>query len=72
MIDTAQRLMFFPFDDADMSVRYGEGVWPNAKSDLLFREELVPVAPPVSSPRHENRFYRLVRRHLPAPHTSIE
>ncbi len=43
-IDTARRQMFFPLDGADMSIRFGNGVWPDAKSELLFREEFIPVA----------------------------
>ncbi|TXH80659.1 MAG: LysR family transcriptional regulator [Rhizobium sp.] len=45
-IDTANRQMLFPLDGADMSVRYGAGVWPDARSELLFRERLIPVASP--------------------------
>ncbi len=45
-INTAHRQMFFPLDDADMSVRYGNGVWSDAKSEILFHEELIPVASP--------------------------
>lgn len=43
-IDTSHRQMFFPLDGADMSIRAGKGAWPDAKSELLFREQLVPVA----------------------------
>jgi DNA-binding transcriptional LysR family regulator len=43
-IDTSHRQMFFPLDGADMSIRVGKGAWPDAKSELLFREQLVPVA----------------------------
>lgn len=43
-IDTSHRKMFFPLDGADMSIRVGKGAWPDAKSELLFREKLVPVA----------------------------
>ena len=45
-IDTSHRLMSFPHDTADVSIRFGRGVWPSAKSELLFRESLVPVASP--------------------------
>jgi DNA-binding transcriptional LysR family regulator len=43
-IDTSHRQMFFPLDGADMSIRAGKGAWPDARSELLFREQLVPVA----------------------------
>lgn len=43
-IDTSHRQMFFPLDGADMSIRVGKGAWPDAQSELLFREQLVPVA----------------------------
>lgn len=45
-IDTSHRLMNFPYDAADLSIRFGRGVWPSAKSELLFRESLIPVASP--------------------------
>lgn len=45
-IDTSHRLITFPHDTADLSIRFGRGVWPSAKSELLFRESLIPVASP--------------------------
>jgi DNA-binding transcriptional LysR family regulator len=33
-------------EGVDLSVRMGKGAWPGVKSDLLFREQLVPVAAP--------------------------
>ncbi len=45
-IDTSHRLVIFPHDTADLSIRFGRGVWPSAKSELLFRESLIPVASP--------------------------
>ncbi len=45
-IDTSHRLITFPHDAADLSIRFGRGVWPSAKSELLFRESLIPVVSP--------------------------
>src|SRR6185312_3270237 len=36
----------FPMEGVDLSIRMGRGAWPGVKSDLLFREQLVPVATP--------------------------
>jgi LysR family transcriptional regulator, glycine cleavage system transcriptional activator len=36
----------FKRDQADVAVLYGSGAWPDLKSDLLFRDELVPVCSP--------------------------
>jgi DNA-binding transcriptional LysR family regulator len=33
-------------EGVDLSIRMGKGVWPGVKSDLMFRERLVPVASP--------------------------
>ena len=33
-------------EGVDLSIRMGKGAWPGVKSDLLFRERLVPVASP--------------------------
>jgi LysR family transcriptional regulator, glycine cleavage system transcriptional activator len=43
-LDTSHRQALFPMEGVDLSIRMGKGVWPGAKSDLLFRERLVPVA----------------------------
>jgi len=40
----AQRQALFPMEGVDLSIRMGKGAWPGVKSDLLFREQLVPVA----------------------------
>jgi len=45
-IDTSHRQMLFPLDGVDLAIRLGKGAWPGVKSDLLFREQLVPVASP--------------------------
>jgi LysR family glycine cleavage system transcriptional activator len=45
-IDTSHRQALFPMEGVDLSVRMGKGAWPGVKSDLLFRERLVPVAAP--------------------------
>src|SRR5262245_59291895 len=45
-IDTSHRQMLFPLDGVDLAIRLGKGAWPGVKSDLLFRERLVPVASP--------------------------
>lgn len=36
----------FRRDQADLAVLYGTGAWPELRSDLLFRDELVPVCSP--------------------------
>jgi LysR family glycine cleavage system transcriptional activator len=36
----------FRHDRADVAVLYGSGAWPDLRSDLLFRDELVPVCSP--------------------------
>ena len=43
-IDTSHRQALFPMEGVDLSIRMGKGAWPGVKSDLLFREQLVPVA----------------------------
>jgi LysR family glycine cleavage system transcriptional activator len=43
-IDTSHRQALFPMEGVDLSIRMGKGVWPGVKSDLMFRERLVPVA----------------------------
>jgi LysR family glycine cleavage system transcriptional activator len=43
-LDTSHRQALFPMEGVDLSIRMGKGVWPGAKSELLFRERLVPVA----------------------------
>ena len=43
-VDTSHQQMLFPLDGVDLSIRLGKGAWPGVKSDLLFRERLVPVA----------------------------
>ena len=45
-IDTSHRQALFPMEGVDLSIRMGKGAWPGVKSDLLFREQLVPVASP--------------------------
>ena len=45
-IDTSHRQALFPMEGVDLSIRMGKGAWPGVKSDLLFRERLVPVASP--------------------------
>jgi LysR family transcriptional regulator, glycine cleavage system transcriptional activator len=45
-IDTSHRQALFPMEGVDLSIRMGRGAWPGVKSDLLFREQLVPVASP--------------------------
>jgi LysR family glycine cleavage system transcriptional activator len=45
-IDTSHRQALFPMEGVDLSIRMGKGVWPGVKSDLLFRERLIPVASP--------------------------
>jgi DNA-binding transcriptional LysR family regulator len=45
-IDTSHRQALFPMEGVDLSIRMGRGAWPGVKSDLLFRERLVPVAAP--------------------------
>ena len=45
-IDTSHRQALFPMEGVDLSIRMGRGAWPGVKSDLLFREQLVPVATP--------------------------
>jgi LysR family glycine cleavage system transcriptional activator len=43
-IDTSHRQALFPMEGVDLSIRMGKGAWPGVKSDLMFRERLVPVA----------------------------
>jgi len=43
-IDTSHRQALFPMEGVDLSIRMGKGVWPGVRSDLMFRERLVPVA----------------------------
>ena len=43
-IDTSHRQALFPMEGVDLSIRMGRGAWPGVKSDLLFREQLIPVA----------------------------
>ncbi len=45
-IDTSYRQTLFPMEGVDLSIRMGKGVWPGVRSDLLFRERLIPVASP--------------------------
>src|SRR5215470_9661624 len=45
-IDTSHRQALFPMEGVDLSIRAGKGAWPGVKSDLLFREQIVPVASP--------------------------
>jgi LysR family glycine cleavage system transcriptional activator len=45
-IDTSHRQALFPMEGVDLSIRMGKGAWPGVKSDLLFRDRLVPVASP--------------------------
>jgi LysR family glycine cleavage system transcriptional activator len=45
-VDTSHRQALFPMEGVDLSIRMGRGAWPGVKSDLLFRERLVPVASP--------------------------
>ena len=37
----------FRHDQADVAVLYGNGAWPELASDLLFKDELVPVCSPL-------------------------
>jgi LysR family transcriptional regulator, glycine cleavage system transcriptional activator len=45
-IDTSHRQALFPMEGVDLSIRMGKGAWPGVKSDLLFRERLLPIASP--------------------------
>ena len=45
-MDTSHRQALFPMEGVDLSIRMGKGAWPGVKSDLMFRERLVPVASP--------------------------
>jgi LysR family glycine cleavage system transcriptional activator len=45
-MDTSHRPALFPMEGVDLSIRMGKGAWPGVKSDLLFRERLIPVASP--------------------------
>lgn len=45
-IDTSHRQAVFPLDGVDIAIRMGPGPWPGSDAELLFREELVPVASP--------------------------
>jgi DNA-binding transcriptional LysR family regulator len=45
-IDTSHRQALFPMEGVDLSIRMGKGAWPGVKSELLFRERLMPVASP--------------------------
>jgi DNA-binding transcriptional LysR family regulator len=45
-VDTSHRQALFPMDGVDLSIRIGKGAWPGVKSELLFRERLVPLASP--------------------------
>lgn len=45
-IDTSHRQALFPMEGVDLSIRMGKGAWPGVKSDLLFRERLVPIVSP--------------------------
>jgi DNA-binding transcriptional LysR family regulator len=45
-IDTSHRQALFPMEGVDLSIRMGKGAWPGVKSDLMFRDRLVPVASP--------------------------
>ncbi|MDF1586644.1 transcriptional regulator GcvA [Marinimicrococcus flavescens] len=37
----------FAREDVDLAVRHGDGAWPGLRSDLLFRDALLPVASPI-------------------------
>ncbi|SLN71176.1 LysR substrate-binding domain-containing protein [Oceanibacterium hippocampi] len=43
-IDTSHRQAVFPLDGVDVAIRMGAGPWPMARSELLFREAVIPVA----------------------------
>ena len=45
-IDTSHRQALFPMEGVDLSIRMGKGAWPGVKSELLFRERLIPVTSP--------------------------
>lgn len=42
----SDEMVDFDYDDVDIAVRYGRGVWPGVKSAALFAEELFPVCSP--------------------------
>ena len=45
-IDTSHRNVLFPLDGVDLGIRMGTGPWPGTRTELLFREKLVPIAAP--------------------------
>lgn len=57
-VDTSHRQAVFPLDGVDLAIRMGPAPWPSARSELLFREALQPVAHPdlaARLPRREGR-----------------
>jgi LysR family glycine cleavage system transcriptional activator len=42
----SDEMVDFDYDDVDIAVRYGRGVWPGVKSLALFADELFPVCSP--------------------------
>jgi len=45
----------FGTDEVDVGVRYGLGDWPDARAELLFRDELLPVCSPQLAAAHAFR-----------------
>jgi LysR family glycine cleavage system transcriptional activator len=46
IVDSADRLVDFSRNEADVGVRYGRGVWSNVAADLLARTHMTPVCSP--------------------------
>lgn len=69
-IDTSHRQAVFPLDGVDLAIRMGPAPWPSARSELLFREALQPVAHPDLAARLPQRDGRIDWARAPLIHVA--
>lgn len=69
-VDTSHRQAVFPLDGVDLAIRMGPAPWPSARSELLFREALQPVAHPDLAARLPQREGRIDWARAPLIHVA--
>ncbi|QGZ36489.1 LysR substrate-binding domain-containing protein [Stappia indica] len=69
-VDTSHRQAVFPLDGVDLAIRMGPAPWPSARSELLFRETLQPVAHPDLAARLPQREGRIDWARAPLIHVA--
>lgn len=69
-VDTSHRQAVFPLDGVDLAIRMGPAPWPSARSELLFREALQPIAHPDLAARLPQREGRIDWARAPLIHVA--